>query len=197
MSAPVSNPPDSRKAGLVAVVAMATLMWVLEIVDTVLNGRLDAFGIEPREVESLPGVLFAPFLHGGFGHLISNTVPLLVLGALVALSGLVRVLKVTALVVLVGGLGIWLVAPSSTIHLGASILVFGYAGYLIARGLFDRRAAYLAVGVAVAFVYGGALLIGLVPRPGVSWQGHLFGALGGLLAAKVLAQPKRRQALPR
>ena len=197
MSAPVSNPPDSRKAGLVAVVAMATLMWVLEIVDTVLNGRLDAFGIEPREVESLPGVLFAPFLHGGFGHLISNTVPLLVLGTLVALSGLVRVLKVTALVVLVGGLGIWLVAPSSTIHLGASILVFGYAGYLIARGLFDRRAAYLAVGVAVAFVYGGALLIGLVPRPGVSWQGHLFGALGGLLAARVLARPRKRAALGR
>ncbi len=197
MSTPVSNPPDTRKAGLVAVAAMATLMWVLEIIDTVLNGRLDAFGIEPREVESLPGVVFAPFLHGGFGHLISNTVPLLVLGGLVALSGLVRVLKVTALVVLVGGLGIWLVAPGDTLHLGASILVFGYAAYLIARGLFDRRFAYLAVGVVVAFVYGGGLLIGLLPRPGISWQGHLFGALGGLLAARVLAEPRRRQALGR
>ena len=195
MSAPVSTPPDSRKAGLVLVGVMAALMWVLEIVDAVIGGRLDALGIEPREVDSLPGVLFAPFLHGGFGHLISNTVPLLVLGALVAFSGLVRVLKVTALVVLVGGLGIWLVAPGGTIHLGASILVFGYAAYLIARGLFDRRFAYLAVGVVVAFVYGTGLLIGLLPRPGISWQGHLFGALGGLLAAKVLAQPKRRQAL--
>jgi membrane associated rhomboid family serine protease len=135
-------------------------------------------------VESLPGVVLAPFLHGGFGHLISNTVPLLVLGALVAFSGLVRVLKVTALVVLVGGLGIWLVAPGGTIHLGASILVFGYAAYLIARGLFDRRFAYLAVGVVVAFVYGTGLLIGLLPRPGISWQGHLFGALGGLLARR-------------
>ena len=195
MSAPASSQPDTRKAGLILVAAMAALMWVLEIVDTVLNGRLDALGIEPREVESLPGVLFAPFLHGGFGHLISNTVPLLVLGALVALSGLVRVLKVTALVVLVGGLGIWLVAPSSTIHLGASILVFGYAAYLVARGLFDRRFASLAVGVAVALVYGSALLVGLVPRPGISWQGHLFGALGGLVAARVLARPRREAPL--
>ena len=195
MSAPASSQPDTRKAGLILVAAMAALMWVLEIVDTVLNGRLDALGIEPREVESLPGIAFAPFLHGGFGHLISNTVPLLVLGALVALSGLVRVLKVTALVVLVGGLGIWLVAPGDTLHLGASILVFGYAAYLIARGLFDRRFAYLAVGVVVAFVYGSGLLIGLLPRPGISWQGHLFGALGGLLAARVLAQPRRRPAL--
>ena len=97
--------------------------------------------------------------------------------------------------VLVGGLGTWLVAPSSTLHLGASILVFGYAAYLIARGLFDRRFASLAVGVAVAFVYGSALLVGLVPRPGISWQGHLFGALGGLVAARVLARPRREALL--
>jgi membrane associated rhomboid family serine protease len=199
MSTPQRTPDrtsDSRQAGLVAVVAMAALMWVLEIVDTALGGRLDPLGIEPREVESLPGVVLAPFLHGGFGHLISNTVPFLVLGALVALSGLVRVLAVTALVVLIGGLGTWLVAPSSTLHLGASILVFGYAAYLIARGLFDHRFAYLAIGVLVALVYGSALLVGLVPRPGISWQGHLFGAIGGLVAARVLARP-RRQALGR
>lgn len=194
MTAPATSPTDSRRSGLIAVALMATLMWVLEIVDAGLGGRLDGFGIEPREVDSLPGVVVAPFLHAGFGHLISNTVPLLVLGALIAFSGLVRVLKVTAIVVLVGGLGTWLVAPASTLHLGASILVFGYAAYLIARGLFDRRAAYLLVGVVVAFVYGSALLIGLVPRPGISWQGHLFGAIGGLVAAKVLAAP-RRQAL--
>lgn len=181
----------TRGPGLVAVALMAALMWVLEVVDTVLDGRFDQGGIEPRDVDSLTGVVTAPFLHAGFGHLISNTVPFLVLGALIALSGLVRVLKVTAIVVLVGGLGTWLVAPSSTLHLGASILVFGYAAYLIARGLFDRRFASLAVGVAVAFVYGSALLVGLVPRPGISWQGHLFGALGGLVAARVLARPRR------
>jgi membrane associated rhomboid family serine protease len=190
MTAPQQT-TDSRQAGLVAVGLMVALMWVLEVVDSVLGGSLDQGGIEPREVDSLTGVVTAPFLHAGFGHLISNTVPFLVLGALIAFSGLVRVLKVTAIVVLVGGLGTWLVAPSSTLHLGASILVFGYAAYLIARGLFDRRFAYLAVGVAVALVYGSALLIGLVPRPGISWQGHLFGALGGLVAARVLATPRR------
>jgi membrane associated rhomboid family serine protease len=196
MTAPAPTASDSRRAGLVVVALMAALMWVLEIVDAVLGGRLDSLGIEPREVESLPGVVLAPFLHGGFGHLISNTLPLLVLGVLVALGGLARVLAVTALVVLVGGLGTWLLAPSSTLHLGASILVFGYAAYLIARGLFDRRPAYLAVGVIVAVVYGSGLLVGLLPRPGISWQGHLFGALGGLVAARVLAR-RRPQALAR
>ena len=135
----------ARGPGLVAVALMASLMWVLEVLDTVLDGRLDQGGIEPRDLDSLTGVVTAPFLHAGFGHLIGNTVPFLVLGALIALSGLVRVLGVTAIVVLVGGLGTWLVAPSSTLHLGASILVFGYAAYLIARGLFDRRFASLAV----------------------------------------------------
>jgi hypothetical protein len=136
----------TRRSGLIAVALMVALMWVLEVVDTVLDGRLDQGGIEPREVDSLTGVVTAPFLHAGFGHLISNTVPFLVLGALIAFSGLVRVLKVTAIVVLVGGLGTWLVAPAATLHLGASILVFGYATYLIARGLFDRRLPYLLVG---------------------------------------------------
>lgn len=192
MTSPATRPADSRRAGLVAVGLMAALMWVLEGVDTVLDGRLDSLGIEPRDADGLSGVVLAPFLHGGFGHLLANTVPLLVLGALVALAGLARVLAVTAIVTLVGGIGTWLVAPASTVHLGASILVFGYAAYLVARGFFDRRLGSLAVGVVVAVVYGSGLLLGLLPRPGVSWQGHLFGALGGLLAARLLSRPRRQ-----
>lgn len=192
MTAPATRPPDSRRAGLVAVGLMAALMWVLEVVDVLLDGRLDRLGIEPRDADGLSGVVLAPFLHGGFGHLVANTVPLLVLGALVALAGLRRVLVVTAIVTLVGGIGTWLVGPASTVHLGASILVFGYAAYLVARGFFDRRLGSLAVGVVVAVVYGSGLLLGLLPRPGVSWQGHLFGALGGLLAARVLSRPRRQ-----
>lgn len=192
MTSPATRPADSRRAGLVAVGLMAALMWVLEGVDTLLDGRLDSLGIEPRDADGLSGVVLAPFLHGGFGHLLANTVPLLVLGALVALAGLARVLAVTAIVTLVGGIGTWLVAPASTVHLGASILVFGYAAYLVARGFFDRRLGSLAVGVVVAVVYGSGLLLGLLPRPGVSWQGHLFGALGGLLAARLLSRPRRQ-----
>jgi membrane associated rhomboid family serine protease len=186
---------DSRRSALLTVAAMSVLMWLSEVVDQLVGG-LDALGIEPRSVDGLSGVLLAPFLHLGFGHLVSNTLPFLAMGALIALSGLRRVLAVTAIVMLVSGLGTWLVAPQSTVHLGASGIVFGYATYLIARGLFDRRWYYLATGLLVALLYGTSLLFGLLPRAGVSWQAHLFGALGGLLAARVLARRVPGRARP-
>lgn len=182
----------SRRPALLLVAGMVALMWVSETADAVVGGGLDGQGIAPRSVDGLSGVLLAPFLHVGFGHLVSNTVPFLVLGGLIALSGLRRVLVVTAIVVLVSGLGTWLVAPSSTVHLGASGVVFGYGTYLVARGLFDRRWHYLLIGLVVGLVYGTTLLFGLVPQTGISWQAHLFGALGGLLAARVLAARRQR-----
>lgn len=184
MSSPRTS--DSRRSGLLLVGGMTALMWVSETVDLVV-GRLDELGIEPRTADGLTGVVLAPFLHGGFGHLVANTVPFLALGALLALSGLRLVVAVTLVVMLVSGLGTWLLAPESTVHIGASGVVFGYAAYLLARGFFDRRLRYLAVGVLVALVYGSTLLLGLLPQNGISWQGHLFGALGGLLAARTLA----------
>ena len=179
---------QSRRSGLLLVGGMGALMWISETVDLVV-GELDSLGIEPRSVDGLSGVVLAPFLHAGFGHLLANTVPFLVLGAVLALSGLRRVLAVTAIVTLTSGLGTWLVAPATTLHIGASGVVFGYAAYLVARGFFDRRLRYLAVGALVALTYGTTLLFGLLPREGISWQGHLFGALGGLLAARLLARP--------
>jgi membrane associated rhomboid family serine protease len=176
---------DDRVRGLMLVAAMAAVMWAVEIVD-VVAGDLDSAGIRPRDPEGLVGVVAAPFLHGGFGHLFGNTIPFLVLGAVIALSGLMRVVSVTAIVALVGGLGVWLVAPASTLHIGASGIVFGFITYLIVRGLYTRRALHLVVGVAVLLVYGGTLAIGFVPTPGVSWQGHAFGAVGGILAAWLL-----------
>lgn len=193
MTLPTST--ESRRSGLLTIAAMSALMWLTEVVDQLVGG-LDALGIEPRSVDGLSGVVLAPFLHLGFGHLISNTLPFLAMGALIALSGLRRVLAVTAIVMLVSGLGTWLVAPPSTVHLGASGVVFGYATYLLARGLFDRRWYYLATGVLVALLYGTSLLFGLLPRAGVSWQAHLFGALGGLLAARVLARRAAGPARP-
>jgi membrane associated rhomboid family serine protease len=109
-----------------------------------------------------------------------------VLGAAIALSGLARVLAVTATVAVVGGLGTWLVAPAGTDHIGASGVVFGYATYLIARGVFSRKLVHLAVGLVVLGVYGTTLVLSLVPADGISWQGHLFGAVGGVIAARVL-----------
>ncbi|MBE2319385.1 rhomboid family intramembrane serine protease [Solirubrobacter sp. CPCC 204708] len=176
---------DDRVRGLMVVAVMAAVMWMVEIVD-VLAGDLDSAGIRPRDPEGLVGIVAAPFLHGGFGHLFGNTIPFVVLGAVIALSGLVRVVSVTAIVALVGGLGVWLVAPATTLHIGASGVVFGFITYLIARGLWSRRALHLVVGVVVLFVYGGTLAFGFVPTPGVSWQGHAFGALGGVIAAWAL-----------
>ena len=179
---------DPRFEGVRLVLAMLALMWVVEIIDQIDNNRLESHGIRPHHLAGLQGIVFAPFLHAGWDHLISNTVPFLLLGATIALSGAARVLTVTVIVAVVGGLGVWLVAPSNSLHIGASGLVFGFAFYLISRGLFERSLVHLGVGAAVAAVYGGALLSSLAPRDGISWQGHLFGGIGGVLAAWLLAE---------
>lgn len=176
---------SNRDAGLTLLAGMAALMWAVEIVDAAAF-ELDRNGIVPREVEGLDGIVFAPFLHGGFGHLIGNTIPFLLLGAAIALGGLARVAAVTAIVALVGGVGTWLTGPDGTVHIGASGIVFGYAAYLVSRFAWSRRALDLLLGFVVLAVYGTTLLVGLVPTPGVSWQGHLFGAVGGVVAARVV-----------
>ena len=179
---------SDRRQGLWLVAAMVTLMWALEIADTIADHRLDQYGIEPRDADGLVGVIAAPFLHAGFGHLVANTVPFLLLGVVIAFGGALRVLAVTVIVAVVSGLGTWLISPESTIHIGASGVVFGYATYLISRGIFNRGFVEIAIGVLVGVVGGGALLAGLEPQEGISWQGHLFGAIGGVVAARLLAR---------
>ena len=183
-----------RTNALLLVVAMVGLMWILEIVDIAADHRLDNYGIHPRDVDGLAEILSAPFLHAGFGHLISNTVPFLAMGAAIALGGLLRVGLVTLIVAVVSGLGTWLIAASNSVHLGASGVVFGYATYLVSRGIFSRRLSELAVGVVVVAIWGVGLLQGLLPQERISWQAHLFGAIGGVVAASVLAG--RREAKP-
>jgi membrane associated rhomboid family serine protease len=172
--------------GMIVVAALAALMWVVEAIDQLLDGRLDRNGIVPREFDGLDGVVWAPFLHADFEHLIGNTIPFLLLGLAIALSGVARVILVTVIVAVVGGLGTWLIAPSNTIHIGASGIVFGFAAYLVARGVFSRSARQILVGLVVVVVWGATLLQGLVPETGISWQGHLFGAIGGVVAARLL-----------
>ena len=184
---------DDRTNGLLLVAGMAAVMWVVEVIDQISGGDLEQYGIKPHEGDGLPGIVTAPFLHAGWGHLIGNTVPFLVLGATIALSGLMRVAATTAIVAGVGGLGVWIFAPSHTDHIGASGVVFGYASYLIARGLFSRNLLHLAVGLFVIAVYGSTLLFGLAPRDGISWQGHLFGGIGGVVAARLLDARRDRE----
>ena len=185
-SAQASRTDSPVVRGMLVVAAMAAVMWVVEVVDKIAGGRLDSGGIEPREIDGLDGIVFAPFLHGGFDHLIGNTIPFLLLGFAIALGGAARVAIVTVIVALVGGFGTWLIGPANTVHIGASGIVFGYAAYLVARGVFSRSVAQIVLGVVVLAVWGTTLLQGLVPEDGISWQGHLFGAVGGVLAARML-----------
>jgi membrane associated rhomboid family serine protease len=184
------RPPEESPVvqGMIVVLALAAVMWVVEGIDQVAGGRLDGNGIEPREVDGLDGVVWAPFLHADWQHLIGNTIPFLLLGFAIALSGVARVILVTVIVAVVGGLGTWLLAPANTVHIGASGIVFGYAAYLVARGVFSRSPWQLLLGAVVVVVWGATLLQGLVPEDGISWQGHLFGAIGGVVAARVLSQ---------
>jgi membrane associated rhomboid family serine protease len=184
--------PSPRTTAVQLLLGIVLLMWALEVVDVALDNRLDQYGIVPRELEGLDGVIAAPFLHVGFGHLIANTLPFVAMGLVIALDGPLRLLGVTAITAVISGLGTWLIAPADTIHLGASGVVFGYATYLIARGLFNRRPMEIAIGAVVVLLWGGALLAGLEPQQGISWQGHLFGAIGGVVAARVLSE--RREA---
>jgi membrane associated rhomboid family serine protease len=164
---------------------------VLEVIDVISGHALDTFGITPREAGELRDVVPAAFMHFGFDHLAANSVPLLVMGFLAALSGVRRFLAVVAVIVLVSGLGVWLTAPAHSTTAGASGVVFGLFGYLVLRGFVDRRVGDVLLGVLVGAVYG-SILWGVLPTtPGVSWQGHLFGLLGGAAAALVFRRPKR------
>lgn len=173
---------------------MAAIMWVVEIIDRLDNGALEQYGIRPRDVDGLVGVATAPFLHAGFDHLIGNTVPFLMLGGMIALSGVLRVLQATLIIALVAGFGTWLIGPAHTDHIGASGIVVGYATYLIARGIMGRSVLQLGAGLLVLALYGPTVLFSLVPTDGVSWQSHLFGAIGGIVAA--FALDRRRPSTP-
>ncbi|WP_193609722.1 rhomboid family intramembrane serine protease [Nocardioides lijunqiniae] len=190
--------PDTRSAWSQAAVgagAFVVLLWALEIIDAAVGHRLDQYGVQPREGDGLLGILFAPVLHAGWGHLAANTVPALVLLFLVLVSGVSRGLAVTAVIWVVGGVGVWLVAPSGTTHLGASVLIFGWLVYLMLRGFFTGRVREIALGVLLFVLYGG-LLLGVLPgQEGISWQGHLFGAAGGALAAYALSERRERSSL--
>lgn len=191
MSATRADPTRGwvRAAGVVA--AFVAVLWVIEIVDVVGGGDLDRYGIEPRSEDGLIGIAVAPLLHSGWTHLEANSVPLLLLGLIVAVVSTARFFGVLAWAWVVSGLGVWLVAPSHSVTVGASGLVFGLLAYLLVVGFLERRAVGILVSVGVFLLYGSVLLGVLPGQPGVSWQGHLFGAAGGVLAAFHLANRRR------
>lgn len=201
-TAPAPRPEEKPawQTGGATIIAFVGLLYLVEALDQVGGHRLDRNGIRPLETDGLWGVLFAPLLHANWAHLLANTGPALVLGFLLTLTGLSRFVLATAIVWVVGGLGTWLIGNvgsscGPTDHIGASGLIFGWLAFLVVFGWFTRRIWQILVGVVVLFLYGG-ILWGVVPVlnvcGGVSWQGHLCGALAGVLAAYWLAGPERK-----
>lgn len=184
---------EEFKDQVTILLGITAILWLVEIVDYFIlqSYSLNRYGIVPRNLIGLRGVLFAPFLHGNFPHLIANTIPFLSLGWLVMLQRTSDFWRVTAMTVLVGGLGVWLIGQPNSIHIGASILIFGYLGFLLFRGYFQRNAPSIALSIIVAVFYG-SLIFGVLPtRAGVSWEGHLFGFIGGVIAAYQIANSER------
>jgi membrane associated rhomboid family serine protease len=167
------------------------VMWILEIVDVALGGALNAYGVRPHQLIGFRGILFAPFLHGSLGHLIANTIPFLILGWFVMLQETRDFFVVTAITMVVSGLGTWLIGPSNSVHIGASGLIFGYLGFLLLRGYFERNFPSILLSIIVGFLYGGTIWGVLPIQYGVSWQMHLFGFIGGVIAARLLARRKK------
>ncbi|MFE5485551.1 rhomboid family intramembrane serine protease [Streptomyces sp. NPDC056527] len=187
---------DRAKAAVWLMAGWIALLWVLEAIDYATGHALDTYGITPRDPAELAHVVPASFLHFGFDHVASNTVPLMVLGLLAALGGLRRFLGVVALIIVADGLGVWLISPSYTNTAGASGLVFGLFGYLLVRGFVDRRLLDVVVGLLVAAVWGGSILLGISPtNTTVSWQGHLVGLLAGVAAAFLFRRRRRGTAV--
>lgn len=192
-----TQPKGGALATVMPVLVLLAVMWILEILDFLLPADFDYWGIHSRSVPGLAGIPTAPLLHGGFDHLIANTLPFLILGCLVAWRARGRFWAVAGIVVVVGGLGVWLLSPSNVVTIGASGMVFGFLGYLLALGIMTRNLVDILVSLAVLFTYGtllwGALPFGVSAQ--VSWLAHLTGFLAGVLAATLLDRQRRPAAI--
>jgi membrane associated rhomboid family serine protease len=196
MTTTTRNPVVSKRTqavrqsaeGLALLVAIVAIMWIIEVVNSLDSYALDRDGgLIPRDVDHVWAIFTSPFLHASWQHLIDNTIPFVFMGVIIALRGATKLALVTLIVIVVGGLGTWLIAPANSQTVGASGVVFGYATYLFARGLFDRSILEILTGVIVGAVWGGALVASVVPHTGISWQAHVCGAVGGVIAAWLLA----------
>ncbi|MDT4918716.1 MAG: hypothetical protein QOH89_3416, partial [Pseudonocardiales bacterium] len=179
--------PHSWTGALIIMCSVGALLWVVQIVNAADDYDLDRFGVKPREVDGLWGIVTMPFLHNSYGHMFSNTVPLVLVGWVLLLSGLRTWATVTAIVVIAGGVLTWLVGPGHFVIVGASGMIFGWLGYLLARAYFSRKLKWIVVAVLV-LIFFGTLLFGLFPtlNSDVSWQTHVCGFVAGVGAGALL-----------
>jgi membrane associated rhomboid family serine protease len=181
----VAHASRMLSAAFITVLLLAAC-WAVEVVNYADEGRLNLrYGIRAHDTHALWHIFSAPFLHASLDHIMANSVPLAIFGFLAALRGPVRFLTVSVIIIVLSGLGVWFLAAPGTVTVGASGLIFGYFGYLLARGLFERRLMDIVLGVLIAVVYGTMIFGALPGQPGISWQAHLFGLIGGVLAARL------------
>jgi membrane associated rhomboid family serine protease len=184
--------PPAPVRSLFLMLVFTGVLYIAEFVDQLTALRLDDDGIVPRTLDGLDGILWAPLLHAGWPHLLANTVPFLVFGFLAMAGGFRQFVVVTAMIWLIGGLGVWLIGPANTSTIGASGRILGWLVFLLARGFFARSGRQILLAVALFVIWGG-ILFGILPgQAGISWQAHLFGAVAGLLAARLVARADRR-----
>lgn len=171
------------RSGFLFAGGYVVVIWAVHLINAFLfGGQLVFFGIHPLDLSSIWHIVTSPLLHANVEHLISNTVPGAIFSFLIGMSRARVWWEVTAIVVLVGGLGVWLLGGVGTNHIGASGLVYGWLGYLLVRGVFNRSLMQIGLGLILGITYSG-LIWGVLPGvPGVSWQAHLFGAVGGVAA---------------
>lgn len=176
---------NSWQDAAIYILTFVGVLWAVEVFNAAVGHRLNLFGIYPREINGLWGLVFWPFLHGSIQHLVVNTAPFVVLGWFVALRGPAIFLQTTILITLLAGVGVWIFGREAY-HIGASGLVFGYFGFLVARGIYEKSISALAIASFTLFYYGG-MIFGILPGDEfISWEAHLFGLIAGIFAAKYL-----------
>ena len=169
------------------VASFVAVLWVLELVNGAYGHPLNVFGIQPRDLGHLPGMLIWPLLHADLAHLAMNTTPLALMGFFVALRGSRVFMQATIVIAVLAGFGVWVFGRPG-IHIGASGLVFGYFGFLVAVGIYEKSLAAIAIASFTLFYYGG-LIFGVLPSDSfVSWEGHLFGLMAGVYAARLFGR---------
>ena len=180
---------------LIVMGAFLAVIWILQVANWADGYRLDSeFGILPEHVSRLGDIFTAPFLHFSWQHIEGNSVPLFVLGVLAAYRSIGRFLLVTLIVAVTSGMAVWLFQSGNELTVGASGLIFGYFGYVLVRGFFDRNLVDIGVGLVAGALYWTILQVAIPGTPGVSWIGHLGGLVGGVLAAWLLRNAGPSQA---
>ncbi len=164
------------------VIGFVAIIWLVEIVNLISGRALGRLGLFPRRISGLPGVIFSPFLHNGIAHVALNTIPMLVLGGLAILINGKLFVETSIFIIIAAGAALWLLGRPVR-HAGASLLIFGYFGFLASNGLVDRTVMPVVVSIATVLLYGGILWLAAPTRKSVSWEGHLFGLIAGVFAA--------------